>query len=105
MQCRSLAKELKGKVFYPNSIKYTERIEEIWSLSARQGPWCFVLPESTKDASTIMKTISKKQCPFGIRAGGHGTYAWSNSVEDGITIDFGEYISPEPFPNSSRRFD
>jgi FAD/FMN-containing dehydrogenase len=77
-------------VFYPDSSVYEERLESIWSLSAQQPPWCVVLPESTEDASTIMKIISKKRCPFGIRAGGHGFFALANSIKKGITIDFGK---------------
>lgn len=60
-----------------------------WSLSAALEPWCMVLPRSAKELSTAIRTISEGQCPFGIRGGGHGTHALSNSLEEGITIDMG----------------
>jgi FAD/FMN-containing dehydrogenase len=47
------------------------------------------LPESTEDIRQVAKIISEHQCPFGIRSGGHAVYANSNSVEDGVTVDFG----------------
>lgn len=77
-------------MFYPDTSVYEERLESIWSLSAQQAPWCVVLPESAEDASIIMKVVSKNKCPFGIRGGGHGFFALANSVEEGITIDFGK---------------
>lgn len=49
-----------------------------------------VLPSTAEDVSIIMKTFVKHECPFGIRGGGHSSFALSNSVEHGITIDFGE---------------
>lgn len=77
-------------MFYPDTSVYEERLESIWSLSAQQAPWCVVLPGSAEDVSTIMKVVSKKECPFGIRGGGHGFFALANSVEEGIAIDFGK---------------
>ena len=79
-------------MFFPESEIYNERLESIFSRSARQAPWCVLLPESAQDASEIMKTVSKLKCPFGIRSGGHGMHRLSNSVEGGITIDFGMVI-------------
>ncbi|OLN96263.1 Bifunctional solanapyrone synthase 3 [Colletotrichum chlorophyti] len=32
-----------------------------------------------------MKTISSLNCTFGVRGGGHGSFAGSNSVDDGVT--------------------
>lgn len=48
-----------------------------------------VLPESTEDVSLIAKTLSEKQCPFGMRSGAHSAFKLSNGIQDGITIDFG----------------
>lgn len=89
--CNALARagRLQGKVFYPDTPVYEQRLDSIYSLSAQQAPWCVVLPTSAKDASKVMKIVSKKKCPFGIRGGGHGVSPLSNSVEKGITIDFG----------------
>lgn len=67
---------------------YEESIESIWSLSARQLPYCVVLPESAQDTSKIIKVITRHQCPFSVRGGGHSASALTNSVEDGVGIDF-----------------
>lgn len=48
-----------------------------------------VVPETPEQVSLVITTISQNQCPFGIRGGGHGTHALSNSLEEGITIDMG----------------
>jgi hypothetical protein len=79
---------LQGKVLFPNTTAYDRRIDSIWSLDAALEPWCIVLPESTTDTVELVKIISRNQCPFGIRSGGHAVYANSNSIEDGVTVDF-----------------
>lgn len=50
-----------------------------------------VQPSSADDVSTIIKTLVAGSCPFGVRGGGHGSFALSNAVKNGITIDFGKY--------------
>lgn len=64
-----------------------------WSESAALTPYCIALPESAEDASTIMKVIVENHCQFGIRGGGHGSFALSSSIYDGVTIDLGKYPS------------
>ncbi|ETS83949.1 hypothetical protein PFICI_05825 [Pestalotiopsis fici W106-1] len=60
-----------------------------WSLSAALDPWCMVLPRTVNDVSMTITTLADNECPFGIRGGGHGAHALSNSVEDGVTLDMG----------------
>ncbi|KAF7554025.1 hypothetical protein G7Z17_g3228 [Cylindrodendrum hubeiense] len=87
-QCLAKA-GLVDKVLYPKQALYQERMDSYWSESAALTPYCIALPESAEDASTIMKVIVKNDCQFGIRGGGHGSFALSNSISDGITIDLG----------------
>lgn len=49
-----------------------------------------VFPSTAEDVSTIIKTVVAGHCPFGVKGGGHGSFALSNSVEHGVTIDFGK---------------
>lgn len=60
-----------------------------WSASAALAPWCVAQPTVAEDVSTILKTLVANNCPFGVRGGGHGSFGGSNSVADGVTIDFG----------------
>ncbi|KAI8212055.1 Bifunctional solanapyrone synthase [Colletotrichum sp. SAR 10_76] len=60
-----------------------------WSVSAALNPWCIAQPSTAEDVSAIIKTLVANDCTFGVRGGGHGAFAGSNSVEDGVTIDFG----------------
>lgn len=48
-----------------------------------------VLPESTADVQATVKIITKNQCPFGIKAGGHSAWKGSNGIANGVTVDFG----------------
>lgn len=66
-----------------------------WSLSAALDPWCVAQPETAKDVSSIVKTLAANDCPFGIRGGGHGSFALSNSVAEGVTIDLGCKLTRE----------
>jgi hypothetical protein len=94
IQCHALASnpELKGRVVYPNSTIYEERIDSIWSWDAALTPWCIVLPASVQQTVAAIEIIDRVKCPFGIRSGGHGTFAGSNNVNDGVTIDFGNSL-------------
>ncbi|RKL09813.1 hypothetical protein BFJ68_g8951 [Fusarium oxysporum] len=89
--CTALLKEagLSDLVVTKNQSLYNERIDSYWSVSAALHPDCMVLPKTPDDVSKVMKVITKNQCKFGIRGGGHGNFKLSNSVEEGITIDFG----------------
>ncbi|KAK7986876.1 hypothetical protein PG988_001864 [Apiospora saccharicola] len=90
-QCNALSQEasLAGKVFSPDTTDYQGRIESIWSASAALAPWCFVLPQSADDTAIVVKTLVRNECPFGIKGGGHGDFPAANSIQEGVTIDFG----------------
>ncbi|GAB1318474.1 Nicotine oxidase [Madurella fahalii] len=89
-QCRSLViAGLAEKVFFPTETKYQRRLDSYWSVSAALSPWCMVLPSTAEDVSTIIKTLVSGNCTFGVRGGGHSSFALSSSVEHGVTIDFG----------------
>ncbi|EQB44463.1 FAD binding domain-containing protein [Colletotrichum gloeosporioides Cg-14] len=89
--CLKLSKTtgLADKVFFPDSTDYTDRMSTYWSVSAALNPWCIAQPSTAEDVSAIIKTLVANNCTFGVRGGGHGSFAGSNSVEDGVTIDFG----------------
>ncbi|OBS23519.1 hypothetical protein FPOA_04069 [Fusarium poae] len=92
--CAALLEEagLGDKVVTKGQTLWSNRIDSYWSVSAALEPDCMVLPTTAEDVSKIMKVITKNQCKFGIRGGGHGNFALSNSVDEGITVDFG-YIN------------
>ncbi|KAH6641329.1 FAD binding domain-containing protein [Chaetomium tenue] len=75
---------LGDKVLLPNQTEYTARLGSYWSVSAALSPWCMVLPSTAENVSTIIKTLVSGNCTFGVKGGGHGSFALSNSVEDGI---------------------
>lgn len=94
-QCNCLAEQpsLEGKVYFPNSTAYGGRMDTYWSLSAALEPWCMVLPESPEEVSVMINAIVDNECSFGIRGGGHGTHALSNTLEQGVTVDMGKISS------------
>ncbi|KAL0929830.1 FAD binding domain-containing protein [Colletotrichum truncatum] len=91
--CPRLAARLPGKVYSPGSVDYESRMNSYWSVSAALPPWCVVQPSNAEDVSVTITTLASHNCSFGVRGGGHGSFAGSNSVEDGVTIDFGNMNS------------
>ncbi|KAH6894368.1 hypothetical protein B0T10DRAFT_545895 [Thelonectria olida] len=90
--CTELANAgLGDKIVYPGQELYQERQESYWSVSAALSSECYALPQSIEDVSTIMKVISMHSCEFGIRGGGHGSFALSNAIKCGVTIDMGYF--------------
>ncbi|KAJ4159343.1 uncharacterized protein LMH87_008248 [Akanthomyces muscarius] len=89
--CTELAAQdaLRDRVFVPGSAVYDTRLASYYSANAAQRAWCMVLPASTADVQAVARTLSRHQCPFGIRSGGHSTWTGSNGVKDGVTVDFG----------------
>jgi FAD/FMN-containing dehydrogenase len=80
------------KVYFPDTANYEDRLQSQWSISAELEPWCIVQPSDPKDVSKVVKKLVKNDCPFGIRSGGHGSFAGSNSVHNGVTVDMGKSI-------------
>ncbi|KAK8069942.1 hypothetical protein PG994_006558 [Apiospora phragmitis] len=87
--CNALQESCKDRVFLPDGATYTERLGTYWSVSAALEPWCMVMPATAQEASEVIKVLVQNQCPFGIRAGGHGADAYSNAIDKGVTIDLG----------------
>ncbi|KAK0374125.1 FAD binding domain-containing protein, partial [Colletotrichum limetticola] len=91
---------LAGKIYFPNSTEYVERMDSYWSITAALDPWCVAQPSTAEDVSTIITTLAASNCTFGVRGGGHGSFAGSNSVNDGVTIDFGFFNSTTYNPDT-----
>lgn len=62
-------------------------------MSAQLTPDCIVQPISTADVVKVINTLvrgaSCASTKFAVRSGGHTTWAGSNNINDGVTIDLG----------------
>lgn len=92
-QCEALQSAGLTNVLYANEERYVNRTSSYWSISAQLKPSCIVQPESTNDVIKVIKTLVAdtgcKQTEFALRSGGHTTWAGSNNIDKGVTIDFG----------------
>jgi FAD/FMN-containing dehydrogenase len=81
------------RVLYPTDEEYVNRTSSYWSVSAQLTPNCIVQPLSTAEVTTAVKTlVSHVGCAdtqFAVRSGGHTTWAGSNNIDNGVTIDLG----------------
>ena len=92
-QCKALQLAGSAHVLYSSDEAYHDRISSYWSVSAQLIPNCMVQPLSTEEVSKTIKTLlTDAACgreQFAIRSGGHTTWAGSNNIDDGVTIDLG----------------
>lgn len=50
-------------------------------------PACRVVPTDAHDVGSSLIVAEFYGCPFAVKSGGHGTFAGTSSIADGITID------------------
>ncbi|KAE9992997.1 hypothetical protein EG327_006966 [Venturia inaequalis] len=88
--CTALRDAGLTHILYEGDAEYTTRTESYWSVSAQLHPTCIVQPLSTDEVSTVVKTlVSGTNCSFAVRSGGHTTWAGSNNIDNGVTLDLG----------------
>ncbi|OJJ60367.1 hypothetical protein ASPSYDRAFT_42095 [Aspergillus sydowii CBS 593.65] len=90
--CAALSKSKVGdKVVRPSSAAYKKSVHSYWSVNVQLEPTCIVQPESADDVSAAVKTLTTaggdSPCKFAVRSGGHMTWAGSNNIETGVTVD------------------
>ena len=75
-----------------SSDLYEARINSYWSASARQHPACIVEPKKAGDLATPVRAIAEVGVGnFAVRSGGHSHWAGGSNVEDGVTLDLGNF--------------
>lgn len=90
-QCSSLSSRpnIADKIYFSSTANYDDSMDVYWSVSAALDPWCIAMPTEAQDVSEIITVLVENSCRFGVKGGGHGFWNGSNSVSDGVTIDFG----------------
>lgn len=72
--CKSLSLALPGQVSFPQDQVYEHSISSYAYIGTRLRPTCLASPKSTKDVTTIIKTLSNfNSVAFAVRSGGHNT--------------------------------
>ncbi|KAJ6441455.1 MFS monocarboxylate transporter [Purpureocillium lavendulum] len=91
VSCEALATDraLQGRILTAEDPAYDARLQTYYSANAAQRPRCMAVPETTREVQAIARILARYGCPFGLKAGGHSAWKGSNSVADGVTIDFG----------------
>ncbi|KAI7191001.1 hypothetical protein KC316_g2552 [Hortaea werneckii] len=102
--CSALSKVLGDKVVLTESLLYEESIASYWSGQEEAvSPSCVVLPESAEDVAVAVATLKHSRghvanhdgCQFAVRSGGHTPWAGAANIEDGVTIDLGNFNQVE----------
>lgn len=50
-------------------------------------PACIISPTSSVDVSKAVKTLTRLDCDFAIRSGGHSTWAGNANIASGVSLD------------------
>lgn len=75
-------------MLYPGSIGYNASLVSYFSAQeAAVHPSCIVAPMSAADVSRAVATLTRSNCSFAIRSGGHATVAGAANIAGGVTID------------------
>lgn len=87
-KCSALAAGLASQVFTPGSRGYNESLTSYFSAQETAvHPSCIVKPLSTGDVSKAVATLTRSNCSFAVRSGGHGMWAGNANIANGVTID------------------
>lgn len=99
---------------FPSSTLYDSSLASYFAFQeAAFEPSCVVLPASTEDVSTAVKTLTsvsskdktttdvKAACQFAIRSGGHSSVAGAANIDHGVTIDLTNLDSIDLSPDQS----
>ncbi|CAE6444097.1 unnamed protein product [Rhizoctonia solani] len=85
--CNQLAAALsKEKVFECSDLNYGLENLKYWSSTCVLAPSCVVVPESSSDVSTVVKTLVGNNCQFAIRGGGHTPNPGWAGTDSGVLI-------------------
>ncbi|KAH6688464.1 hypothetical protein F5X68DRAFT_133309 [Plectosphaerella plurivora] len=86
-QCSLLQVQQPGLVFFPNSSGYElEASDSYWSGTAHLRPTCVITPATADMASEAVAIMSRNNCSFAVRSGGHSTATgWAN-IDGGILL-------------------
>ncbi|EAU31885.1 conserved hypothetical protein [Aspergillus terreus NIH2624] len=90
--CASLSSsEVGDKVIYPGDAAYETSVHSYWAVNVQLEPACIVQPHSADDVAAVVQILTSaggdSPCKFAVRSGGHMTWAGSNNIETGVTID------------------
>lgn len=87
--CAALsAAGLQDPILRPNSTAYQDRINPLWSASARLAPACIVTPKDANEVALVLKALQKTpKAKFAIRGRGHSHWAGGDNVDGGVQID------------------
>ncbi|KAF4169039.1 hypothetical protein CNMCM6936_009636 [Aspergillus lentulus] len=86
--CLALSTVLGDKVSFPPTNRYKSCIDAYFSQqNSNLQPLCIVSPTTVEEVSTAITTITKSDCQFAIRSGGHTSFGGACNIANGITID------------------
>ncbi|RCI10030.1 hypothetical protein L249_8735 [Ophiocordyceps polyrhachis-furcata BCC 54312] len=99
--CNALAHQLPAIFHGQVSPDFNGLVQSRWSGTSILHPGCVMTPQSADDVSRIVRILSKKQCQFAVKGGGHNANPGANSIDGGVSIDLVRLNSANLAPDRS----
>ena len=87
--CQAIESAMTGGIVtYSGQSDYTSESENYWNVGLyEQTPGCIVLPLTTEEVSTAVKTLAQyPEIPFAVKSGGHDPNVGHATAAGGIVI-------------------
>ncbi|EEB96467.1 hypothetical protein MPER_04394, partial [Moniliophthora perniciosa FA553] len=72
---------------WPSLVSFNDQGHYYAIQQAEQVPQCRFTPLSSQHVSTVVGIVSRNNCRFAIRSGGHMNWAGSSNIDGGVVID------------------
>ncbi|PFH58139.1 hypothetical protein XA68_14101 [Ophiocordyceps unilateralis] len=99
--CNRLSSAVPFIYHPPSTANYNYLINNRWSGNSILHPSCVVAPKSSLDVSKALQVLSKHQCKFAVKGGGHNANRGANSIDDAVSIDLSFLDTAELAPDRS----
>ncbi|KAK3389248.1 FAD binding domain-containing protein [Podospora didyma] len=87
--CAELAKTFpqSGQTLVRNTTAFDDFTKTYWALEQQDvDPSCVFEPASADEVAFFVRLAKTTTCPFAVKSGGHGAFAGSSNIQDGITV-------------------
>ncbi|KAI3602125.1 fad binding domain-containing protein [Moniliophthora roreri] len=86
---------------WPTLVIFNDQGHYYAMQQTEQVPRCRFTPLSSQHVSTVVGVLSKNNCRFAVRSGGHTNWSGSSNIDSGVVIDFARMRGIEVKPERS----
>ncbi|KAK4625008.1 FAD-dependent monooxygenase sdcF [Fulvia fulva] len=88
--CQLLANDFAPHLSYSGDATYEQFLNGYWSEASKLQPDCIFTATVGQDVALAIGLLSKSQCKFAVRGGGHTGWSGAANTDTGITFDLSQ---------------